>query len=206
MNGDCLLKICDFGLARGATQVEEEEGLSEYVATRWYRAPEVILSWNYYTKAIDMWSVGCIFAELIGRKPLFRGTDYIQQINCILDIIGTPSEEEIANTIQNEKARKYVRSLGYHAKVSFAKLYPQASLEALDLLEGLLTFDPMKRITVEQALEHPYFVGLHDPNDEPSCPSAFNFDFEKDALSKEQYRGMHNVFLLISLVFRIHLS
>jgi serine/threonine protein kinase len=72
VNSDCLVKVCDFGMAR-AFESEEEE--TEYVATRWYRAPEVILSWKHYTKGIDLWAVGCIFAELLGRTPLFPGQD-----------------------------------------------------------------------------------------------------------------------------------
>jgi len=107
VNGDCLLKLCDFGLSRvAAPGAEEGMGMmTEYVATRWYRAPEVILYWNHYSKAIDIWSVGCVFAELLGRQPLFPGGDYIHQIRCIADIIGTPSEEDL-QTIQNEDARR----------------------------------------------------------------------------------------------------
>jgi len=78
INQDCLIKICDFGMARCSAEGNGEIGMTEYVATRWYRAPEVILSWKRYTQSIDIWSVGCIFAELMGRKPLFKG------INCII--------------------------------------------------------------------------------------------------------------------------
>jgi mitogen-activated protein kinase 7 len=79
VNADCELKICDFGLARGVLQSPQQNGgfLTEYVATRWYRAPELMLSFRSYSKAIDMWSVGCILAELIGGQPLFRGRDCI---------------------------------------------------------------------------------------------------------------------------------
>jgi mitogen-activated protein kinase 1/3 len=76
VNKNCDLKICDLGLARGF-QIEDENK-TEYVVTRWYRAPEVILQASEYTKAIDVWSVGCIFAELIGRTPLFPGKDYLE--------------------------------------------------------------------------------------------------------------------------------
>jgi mitogen-activated protein kinase 7 len=82
VNADCELKICDFGLARGLS--DSEAGfMTEYVATRWYRAPEIMLSFKSYTKAIDLWSVGCIFAELLGSKPLFKGRD------CISIVINT---------------------------------------------------------------------------------------------------------------------
>jgi mitogen-activated protein kinase 7 len=91
VNADCELKICDFGLARGLS--DSSSGfMTEYVATRWYRAPEIMLSFKSYTKAIDMWSVGCIFAELLGGKPLFKGRDYVDQLNQILNILGTPDD------------------------------------------------------------------------------------------------------------------
>ena len=76
VNKNCDLKICDLGLARGFSL--EDENKTEYVVTRWYRAPEVILQASEYTKAIDIWSVGCIFAELLGRTPLFPGKDYLE--------------------------------------------------------------------------------------------------------------------------------
>lgn len=78
VNKDCYLKICDLGLARGYEQ--EDEFKTEYVITRWYRSPEVILKASEYTKAVDIWSIGCIFAELLGRTPLFPGEDYLDQI------------------------------------------------------------------------------------------------------------------------------
>ncbi|RUS13765.1 kinase-like domain-containing protein, partial [Jimgerdemannia flammicorona] len=105
VNADCELKICDFGLARGFSDEGNAGFMTEYVATRWYRAPEIMLSFQNYTKAIDMWSVGCIFAEMLGGKPLFKGRDCIlldsvyfilffdvDQLNQILGILGTPDE------------------------------------------------------------------------------------------------------------------
>merc|ERR1719158_1527483 len=90
LNTTCDLKICDFGLARTNS---EKEYMTEYVVTRWYRAPELLLSCADYTAAIDVWSVGCIFAELLGRKPLFPGKDYVHQLNLITRVLGSPSEE-----------------------------------------------------------------------------------------------------------------
>ena len=87
-------QVCDFGLARVAHPEENHAGfMTEYVATRWYRAPEIMLSWKEYTKAIDVWSVGCIFAELLGRKPLFPGKDYVRRAtgtntSCVAPLIG----------------------------------------------------------------------------------------------------------------------
>ncbi|RYG52661.1 hypothetical protein EON66_09540, partial [archaeon] len=81
LNADCSLKICDFGLARGMNAVDTT--LTEYVVTRWYRAPEIMLACQEYSKAIDVWAVGCIFAELLGVKPLFPGDDYIHQLRYV---------------------------------------------------------------------------------------------------------------------------
>ena len=87
VNSNCDLKICDFGLARVdfAELQWKVAAMTDYVATRWYRAPEVILSWKKYTKAIDMWSIGCILAELVGRKPIFPGSDSQHQLQLITD-------------------------------------------------------------------------------------------------------------------------
>ncbi|KNC97683.1 CMGC/MAPK protein kinase [Spizellomyces punctatus DAOM BR117] len=176
VNADCELKICDFGLARGLSDTQTGF-MTEYVATRWYRAPEIMLSFKSYTKAIDMWSVGCIFAELCGGKPLFKGRDYVDQLNQILSILGTPDDATLRR-IGSERAQLYIRSLPKMKKIPWAQLYPKASPAALDLLEKLLTFDPAARITVEEALAHPYLEAYHDMEDEPSHDRQFDFSFE----------------------------
>ncbi|KAK1976940.1 kinase-like domain-containing protein [Colletotrichum cereale] len=179
VNADCELKICDFGLARGfSVDPEENAGyMTEYVATRWYRAPEIMLSFQSYTKAIDVWSVGCILAELLGGRPFFKGRDYVDQLNQILHILGTPNEETLSR-IGSPRAQEYVRNLPFMPKKTFPSLFPQANPDALDLLDRMLAFDPSSRISVEQALEHPYLQIWHDASDEPDCPTTFNFDFE----------------------------
>ena len=106
LNANCDMKICDFGLAR--TNKEDENFMTEYVVTRWYRAPELLLSCAEYGEAIDVWSVGCIFAELLGRKPLFPGKDYVHQLNLIARVIGSPTEEEL-HFVTSDKARRYIR-------------------------------------------------------------------------------------------------
>merc|ERR1711871_1906907 len=142
--------------------------MTDYVATRWYRAPEIILSQNKYTKAIDMGAVGCIFAELLNRKPLFPGSDSMHQIQLIVELLGAPQSSEIAK-IRHEKARAYLRSLTQTASSSFKDCFPSASPEALDLLQNLLTFVASKRFNVIRALKHPYLEALHYPSDEPSA-------------------------------------
>lgn len=164
LNSNCDLKICDLGLARGVDE-EDSHQLTEYVSTRWYRAPEVMLCWKNYDKAIDMWSVGCIMAEILSRKPLFPGRDYLHQLTVIIDILGTPSDDDLL-FISSEKALAYIRSLPHRSAVPFRSILPQASPEAIDLLERMVAFSPQKRITVEEALRHPWLKKLHDPNDE----------------------------------------
>lgn len=176
VNADCELKICDFGLARGFSEDTEQNAgfMTEYVATRWYRAPEIMLLFTNYTKAIDIWSVGCILAELLGGKPLFRGKDYVDQLNQILLILGTPKEATLTK-IGLVRAQNYVRLLPFMKKVPYTELFPQANPLALDLLEKMLTLDPHERITVDEALTHPYLSIWHDPQDEPECQVKFDF-------------------------------
>jgi serine/threonine protein kinase len=118
------------------------------VVTRWYRAPEVILNASEYSKAVDIWSVGCILAELLGKAPLFPGEDYLDQVQRIISVLGTPSPSDM-KYIGNEQALKYIKSLPRRSKHSFQRLFPKANPLALDLLKELLTFDPEKRITAE---------------------------------------------------------
>lgn len=196
VNADCELKICDFGLARGFSQDPEENAgyMTEYVATRWYRAPEIMLSFQSYTKAsmsrspqccfstliqktVDVWSVGCILAELLGGRPFFKGRDYVDQLNQILHYLGTPNEETLSR-IGSPRAQEYVRNLPFMPKIPFQRLFPQANPDALDLLDRMLAFDPSSRISVEDALEHRYLHIWHDASDEPACPKTFDFAFE----------------------------
>lgn len=194
LNSNCDLKICDFGLARSAASSDDNFGfMTEYVATRWYRAPEIMLTFQEYTKAIDVWSVGCILAEMITAKPLFPGKDYHHQLTLILDVLGTPTMEDYYS-VKSRRAREYIRSLPFTKRRSFHALFEGANPLAIDLLEKLLTFNPAKRITVEEALEHPYLKPYHDPDDEPTAPSIpeefFDFDRKKEELSVEELKRL----------------
>ncbi|GAA5843596.1 hypothetical protein JCM11251_007126 [Rhodosporidiobolus azoricus] len=196
LNANCDLKVCDFGLARSVATAEPAQGsetgfMTEYVATRWYRAPEIMLSFKQYTKAIDIWSVGCICAEILSGRPLFPGRDYHHQLTLILSVTGTPPIDEF-HRITSRRSRDYLRALPFQRKKNFADLYPNASPLAVDFLAKTLTFDPLKRITVEQALQHPYLSQYHDPEDEPVAPPLepefFDFDLAKP--SREELKKL----------------
>uniref|UniRef100_A0A3B3DC76 Mitogen-activated protein kinase n=1 Tax=Oryzias melastigma TaxID=30732 RepID=A0A3B3DC76_ORYME len=137
-----------------------------------------------YTKSIDIWSVGCILAEMLSNRPIFPGKHYLDQLNHILGILGSPSQEDL-NCIINIKARNYLLSLPLRCKVPWNRLFPNADPKALDLLDKMLTFNPHKRIEVEQALAHPYLEQYYDPTDEPVAEAPFKFDMELDDLPKE---------------------
>ncbi|KAL4448281.1 hypothetical protein ABPG75_005500 [Micractinium tetrahymenae] len=187
LNATCDLKICDFGLAR--TSTENHNFMTEYVVTRWYRAPELLLSCDSYDAGIDVWSVGCILAELLQRRPLFPGKDYIDQLKLIIKTLGTPSDEELG-FISAPKARAYIKALATVERADLSKLFPGASPLAVDLLGRMLQFDPRRRISVEQALAHPWLAQLHDEGAEPAAPGVFKFDFEEQDLDEAAVRRM----------------
>jgi len=187
LNKNCDLKICDLGLARGYDK--ETENLTEYVVTRWYRAPEVILNSSMYSKQIDVWGVGCIFAELLGRAPLFPGEDYLDQVQRVIGVLGTPTTEDM-HFISNPAARRFINKLPKREKVKFSTLYPKANPVALDLLEKMLVFNPDKRWTVEQCLKHSYFRDLHNPEEEPTASDPFDWSFDNFEPTKDILQNM----------------
>jgi len=190
LNSNCDLKICDFGLARVSDPSQDHTGLlTEYVATRWYRAPEVMLNAKGYSQALDVWSVGCILGEMINNKPMFPGKHYLDQISKIQEIIGTPVRSEL-EFITNPKAQQYVAGLPARPPVSWEKIYPGKEPMLLDMLNKLLAFNPVSRLTVEQALAHPYLEAYYDPSDEPVAETPFKFEVEIDDLPTKTLKEM----------------
>ncbi|XP_044477513.1 mitogen-activated protein kinase 9-like [Mangifera indica] len=192
-NADCKLKICDFGLARVSfNDAPSAIFWTDYVATRWYRAPELCGSFfSKYTPAIDMWSIGCIFAEMLSGKPLFPGKNVVHQLDLMTDLLGTPPAESISR-IRNEKARRYLSSMRKKQPVPFSHKFPNADPLALHLLERLLAFDPKDRPTAAEALADPYFHGLANVDREPSTQpiSKLEFEFERRKLAKDDVREL----------------
>ncbi|XP_057441317.1 mitogen-activated protein kinase 10-like isoform X2 [Lotus japonicus] len=192
-NANCKLKICDFGLARVAfNDTPTTVFWTDYVATRWYRAPELCGSfYSKYTPAIDIWSIGCIFAEVLIGKPLFPGKNVVHQLDLITDLLGTPSIDTISK-VRNDKARRYLTSMRKKHPVPFTQKFPTADPLSLRLLERLLAFDPKDRPTAEEALADPYFKGLAKVEREPSCQpiTKMEFEFERRRVTKEEIREL----------------
>lgn len=193
VDSNCQLRVCDFGLARAAFQRDEEILFwTDYVATRWYRAPELILAHSTkYSTAIDMWSVGCIFAEMLGRgKPLFPGLNAQHQFELILNVTGKPSQAVI-NRIGDARLAQALERLPSKPPASLAAIYRNADSGAINLLQRLLAFDPEERITASEALSLPYFDDFKAlgwgattrPLDERE------FAFERVRLSAEEMRA-----------------
>ncbi|CAL4974866.1 unnamed protein product [Urochloa decumbens] len=192
-NANCKLKICDFGLARVAfNDTPTTVFWTDYVATRWYRAPELCGSFfSKYSPAIDIWSIGCIFAEILTGKPLFPGKNVVHQLDLMTDLLGTPSLDTVSR-IRNEKARRYLTSMRKKQPVPFSERFPKADPAALKLLQRLLAFDPKDRPTAEEALADPYFKGLAKVEREPSCQpiTKMEFEFERRKVTKEDVKEL----------------
>ncbi|OQD74459.1 hypothetical protein PENANT_c174G08097 [Penicillium antarcticum] len=182
INENCDLKICDFGLAR-----TQDSRMTGYVSTRYYRAPEIMLTWKRYNEKVDIWSAGCIFAEMIIGRPLFPGKNHIDQYCVITELLGSPSEDIIAN-VSSENTLKFIHSLPKQAKKPLKKLIPTKNEDAVSLLEGMLQIDVEKRCSAEETLKTQYLAPYHDPHDEPTAAEKFNWDYCEAGLSTAEWR------------------
>ncbi|KAL4341274.1 hypothetical protein GQ457_08G024590 [Hibiscus cannabinus] len=147
-----IIKIADFGLAR---EINSCPPYTEYVSTRWYRAPEVLLQSYLYTSIVDMWAMGAIIAELFTLRPLFPGTSEADEIYKICSVIGTPTKESWPDGLDLARAINY--QFPKFAGVHLSALMPSASSDAVSLITSLCSWDPCKRPTAAEALQHPFF-------------------------------------------------
>uniref|UniRef100_A0A667XHG9 mitogen-activated protein kinase n=1 Tax=Myripristis murdjan TaxID=586833 RepID=A0A667XHG9_9TELE len=174
INQDCELKILDFGLARQA-----DSEMTGYVVTRWYRAPEVILSWMHYTQTVDIWSVGCIMAEMLQGKPLFKGSDHLDQLNEIMKITGTPTQEFISK-LQSDDVDFLLPF--------FSSLIPSHLLPpAVSVLERMLLLDPDSRVTAAEALTLPFFSEFREPGEETEA-QPYDHSLDNADLPMDQWK------------------
>ena len=189
-SANCDLKICDFGLSR--LQSDDSSGpFTEYVCTRWYRAVELLLGCNEYSASIDMWSVGCIFGELLARRPLFPGQNTKHQLQVILSLLGVPSEEQISS-MQNLKCKRFLQAANQGLdRHCLYELVVGANPEAVSLLDQLLAYDPSRRCDVYNAITHPYMIELHRNEDEPlrSQLKSSDFEFENKNMDTNSLRN-----------------
>ncbi|XP_054455189.1 serine/threonine-protein kinase NLK-like, partial [Anoplopoma fimbria] len=215
VNSNCVLKICDFGLAR-VEESDESRHMTQEVVTQYYRAPEILMGSRHYSNSIDIWSVGCIFAELLGRRILFQAQSPIQQLDLITDLLGTPSMEAMRTAC--EGARSHILR-GPHKQPSLPVLYTlssQATHEAVHLLCRMLVFDPSKRISAKDALAHPYLDEgrlryhtcmckccyttssgrVYTSDFEPVTNPKFDDGFEKNLSSVRQVKDIIHQFIL----------
>lgn len=250
---NCDVKICDFGLARAATEIScplslhkikrraimetkkkeskvatkvkksikednpannlkikavkkkpTKRKLSDHVVTRWYRAPEIILMQKDYGYAIDMWSAGCVLAELQGmkkenlsnpqdRQPLFPGTSCYplspaaneeeeegDQLNMIFDILGSPPNEEDMSFVEGEELIKILLGMEPKPKIDISNIYPATAKEAIDIMERMLTFSPYKRLTMNECLSHPYFKDVRKKEKEIISTEHMVLEFDNE--------------------------
>ncbi|CAM9605339.1 unnamed protein product [Ectocarpus sp. 8 AP-2014] len=197
LNSDCHVKLCDFGLCRNIAETAgPQPHLTDYVATRWYRAPEILLGSPRYTKGVDMWAVGCILGEMLSGRPTFPGTSTMNQLEKIMESTGRPSPEDV-QSIKSPFAGTMLESIPPTRQISLNEVFSSASAQALDLMSQCLQFNPDKRVRAADALKHPYVAEFHNPDDEPDYPhGAIQITIDKGVvddntkLSAADYREM----------------
>ncbi|KAG5443452.1 Mitogen-activated protein kinase 15 [Clonorchis sinensis] len=183
LDSDCHVKLCDFGLTRSLSSPSTGSGfavesvadadfdggdpeLTEYVATRWYRAPEILLASNRYTKFVDMWSLGCILAEMLIGKPIFPGTSTINQIERIISVVPRPNRQDIL-ALHSDYGMSVLEEALRKPSSTLDSLFPETvERNAVEMAKRLLQLNPSKRLTVEKALDHPYVQRFRDRQSE----------------------------------------
>jgi len=192
----CQLKIADFGLARS---LHETEGsayiMTDYVATRWYRAPEIVLGSNVYTKAVDMWAVGCIISELYSSKPLFPGRSTLDQLSKIMEVTGKPNEQELEETSNSKSSLTLFNSISRLVFRSLEGVLSDCDEEALDIIKKLILFSPKNRLKIEDLVSHSYVSRFREESEEVICTSTIRVPIDDNTRkSIETYKEeLHNL-------------
>ncbi len=188
---DCKVKISDFVLARGVSiDVDTPQKLTEYVTTRWYRAPEVMCCSRLYDYQIDTWSLGCISAELYTRKPLFKGRNHIEQLQMIFHFLGTPTDLEWITT---PDAKKWISGMPAKPVQDLNDILPNSTKTAQQFIATLLTINPHKRSDITTAIKHEWLKEFCRDRDYRKCPT-FNISFEYEASIKTAFGVRHMMY------------
>ncbi|KAL0957438.1 hypothetical protein HGRIS_001235 [Hohenbuehelia grisea] len=187
LDSSLRVKLCDFGLARGANEDVGNLGMTEYVVTRWYRAPEIMIFRRLYSKAIDIWAVGCILAELLIGMPLFPGKTHLDQLCLILDYFDIGPTEP---SLQSKPLVRFLSSRVCLMSQSRSLLLEASDSSSYEFLSRMLTFAPEQRMTAMEALSHPYLSAYSDPGDSLNIsPPGFSFN-ENEGLTKEDLKAI----------------
>lgn len=190
INSDASIKLGDFGLARVVDTETAPEDLTDYIATRWYRAPEILFGSSSYSFGVDMWAAGCILAELISGRPLFPGSSTMDQLERIIAFTGPLSPTEI-ESMDSTFTQTMLSNLSYsRPRFTLEEKLEGAPPDAIDLIKRLISFDPKNRPTAEECLEHPYVAQFHSPSKEISAPGPIEMslsDSEKHSI--REYRN-----------------
>lgn len=192
LKSDCSIKLCDFGLARSvapsaSAYTETHTVMTDYVATRWYRAPELLLGSPQYTKGVDIWAVGCILAEMIVGKPVFPGTSTLDQLERVIAITGQPSGEDL-ESLKSSFAPTMLGSIKV-SKRRLSDVFPRASSAMLDFMQRCFEFNPTKRASAEELLHHPLLAQFHDPKSEPDAKAIIRIPLDDNVkLTATDYR------------------
>uniref|UniRef100_A0A1B6DKB0 Mitogen-activated protein kinase n=1 Tax=Clastoptera arizonana TaxID=38151 RepID=A0A1B6DKB0_9HEMI len=213
LNEMCHCKVADFGLARSVHQLADSQGqftvdptLTDYVATRWYRAPEILVASKKYTKGIDMWSLGCILAEMLLGKPLFKGTSTVDQVEKIMLTIDPPSFKDIESVCTGYGSSLLQRTPTGPRK-PLGQVLTGVPNDGLELVTKLLVFNPNKRLTASEALHHPYVSTFHNKANEPSFSSKNGLSVNDSVqLTVDEYRNKLYKFIALSEKKQVHLN
>jgi len=213
LNSDCLMKVADFGLARSFAGTRDADGsakletgapdidpdavevvFTDYIATRWYRAPEILLGSSQYSEGVDMWGAGCILGEILAGKPVFAGSSTIQQLELICSLVGKPNWDGAKCARVSPYTRVMLGELTVENKdagtsSAWSKAFPSVSWDAMDLLQQLLKFDPTERVSAAKALKHSYLKQFHDEFVERDAPCTVKVSIpDEERRSTNHYR------------------
>lgn len=194
VNSNCDLRICDFGLSR-SVDGSKADALTEYVTTRWYRAPELLFELQNYDDRVDMWSVGCIFGEMLRRRALFRGRSPPHQLEVIIDRLGISRDQDLdflppSRASARDQVLRYAEQSGC-PRIPFERIFPEnTSPIAIQLLLRTLEWHPRRRFSAADCLAHSYLENFHSASstDKVAASTAVQtgaFDFEHEGFGPD---------------------